>query len=68
MIRTRTLFDTLDLFAGKNAYYEEHPDESWPELSYLDDDENEVTVIDYSRLSRTGRRAPYSPHAFRARR
>ena len=46
MIRTRTLFDTLDLFAGKNAYYEEHPDESWPELSYLDDDENEVTVID----------------------
>lgn len=46
MIRTRTLFDTLDLFAEKNAYYAEHTDESWPELSYLDDDENEVTVID----------------------
>lgn len=46
MLRTRKLFDTLDLFAEKNAYYEEHPDESWPELSYLDDDENDVTVID----------------------
>lgn len=46
MIRKRTLFDTLDLFAEKNAYYTEHSDESWPKLSYLDDDENEVTVID----------------------
>lgn len=46
MRKKRKLFDTLDLVAEKNAYYTEHPDESWPELYYLDEDENQVTVID----------------------
>lgn len=46
MTRRINLLDMIDLLAEWQTYLDEHPDATIPELSYTDDDENTVTVID----------------------
>lgn len=46
MRKTRKLYDIIDLYFKGIEYYTEHPTEHWPTISYTDEDEQTVTVID----------------------
>ena len=46
MRQKRRLYDIIDLYFKGIEYYTEHPSEHWPEISYTDEDEQTVTVID----------------------
>ena len=46
MTKRVKLLDMIDILAEWETYKAEHPDATIPTLSYTDDDENEVTVID----------------------
>lgn len=46
MRQKRKLYDMIDLYFKSMEYYTEHPSEHWPEISYTDEDEQTVTVID----------------------
>lgn len=46
MRQKRKLYDMIDLYFKQREYYTDHPTEHWPEISYTDEDEQTVTVID----------------------
>lgn len=46
MTRRVNLLDMIDILTEWETYKAEHPEATIPTLSYTDDDENEVTVID----------------------